>query len=126
MNAWESSQTIYGGGDCDDTSNGGGIVQWCSGELSRGWFVRSPSNEIDDDGDCYVECSGFDANIWEGGINTCELCQNSRNRCCWRVCNDSFARAYPRHQILNCRLTLPTTMEMATQIEIGRFAPSKC
>ena len=31
-----------------------------------------PELETDDDGDCFVECSGFDTNTWEGGVHSCE------------------------------------------------------
>ena len=35
-------------------------------------FDTDGDGEIDDDDDCFVECFGFDANIWEGGLHTCE------------------------------------------------------
>ena len=47
VNGWESSQTIYGGGDCDDTDvfaiNSGGVVQWCSGDF-RGMVCAMSSS----------------------------------------------------------------------------------
>ena len=35
-------------------------------------FHDAPELETDDDGDCFVECYGYDSNIWEGGIHSCE------------------------------------------------------
>ena len=96
VNGWESSQTIYGGGDCDDTDVFAypTAVRLCNGAVEnfRGDGLCDeavPFDEIDDDGDCFVECSGFDANMWEGGTNTCEYVDDSgqtvqRNRCRWR------------------------------------------
>ena len=104
VNAWESSQTIYGGGDCDDTDVFLPIQRrWslCNGAVEnfRGDGLCDeavPFDEVDNDGDCFVECSGFDANIWEGGTNTCEYVDDLGQTVQETIvvggedCNDSF------------------------------------
>ncbi len=75
---WEhSTQSISGGEDCDDQSNYrypnalercNGIYDDCVNETLIGGL---PPNEVDDDNDCFVECSGFDPNLWEGGSHSC-------------------------------------------------------
>ena len=34
-------------------------------------FGGFPADEVDDDLDCFVECTGFDATQWEGGAHSC-------------------------------------------------------
>ena len=72
---WEHpTQNVSGGDDCDDASNYryptavercNGIFDDCDSLIAFGGF---PANEVDNDNDCFVECSGFDANQWEGAI----------------------------------------------------------
>ena len=66
------------GGDCeDDDANAypgapeicNGVVDSFSGDGSCNEAL--PVDEVDNDGDCFVECSGFDASTWEGGSNDC-------------------------------------------------------
>ena len=50
-----------------DLQQGGGEFQWR-------WSCADivPTDEVDNDGDCFVECSGFDASTWEGDPHVCE------------------------------------------------------
>ena len=66
---WVGASTVVGGDDCDDEDDTvspvavelcDGIVNVCGGTL--------PSDEIDDDGDGYVECP-IDAVGWQGDVN---------------------------------------------------------
>ena len=74
---WEDpSVTILGGGDCNDSDDESypGAPEKCNGAVESysgdGLCVDIvPSDEFDDDGDGYVECSGFDAALWLGDPN---------------------------------------------------------
>ena len=75
------SLEIEWGDDCDDadpTARPGapelcnGVFEDCSNPLFVNQTQSAPDDELDDDGDCHVECSGFDANTWEGGTHACE------------------------------------------------------
>ena len=92
VNSWHSSQTIYGGQDCDDTDI---FAYPLAEEICNGAFEDcfasdyvpggSPWLETDDDGDGYVECSGYDASTWEASAVTGG-----------DDCNDSIADLFPR------------------------------
>ena len=70
---WEDPNShISGGEDCDDTRSYrypnapercNGLFDRCEDLNLHGGF---PSDEVDDDGDLFVECEGFDPIIWEG------------------------------------------------------------
>jgi hypothetical protein len=67
------SETIVGGGDCEDTDPLAypGAFELCNGafeDCSDPYLTlqASPQLETDDDGDGFVECSGFDPGTWEG------------------------------------------------------------
>ena len=67
------------GGDCDDNDSNAypNAPELCNGAVDSfgtdGLCNETvPEDEIDDDGDCFVECYGFDSNTWEGGIHNCE------------------------------------------------------
>ena len=72
---------IVGGDDCDDndinaypdaTELCNGAFEDCNDPLYIAQSQSAPDDEIDDDGDCFVECYGFDSNTWEGGTHSCE------------------------------------------------------
>ena len=72
---------IVGGDDCDDNDIHAypdapelcnGAFEDCNDSLYIAQSQSAPDDEIDDDADCFVECYGFDANIWEGGVHSCE------------------------------------------------------
>ena len=74
VNGWENpNQTIYGGEDCNDLD----LTEYpIAIELCNGGFENcdhpmkglysAPLDEIDDDGDLYVECEDYDSLTWEG------------------------------------------------------------
>jgi|GEM_PF-1528799 len=75
------SMGIEGGDDCDDSDPAAfpgapelcnGVFDDCSDPLFVNQVQSAPDDEIDDDGDCHVECSGFASNVWVGGIHSCE------------------------------------------------------
>ena len=49
-----------------------GVFDDCYDSRYIAQIQDAPDDEIDDDGDCFVECYGYDANIWEGGVHTCQ------------------------------------------------------
>jgi formylglycine-generating enzyme required for sulfatase activity len=72
---------IVGGDDCDDNDINAypdapelcnGAFEDCNDPLYIAQSQSAPDDEIDDDGDCFVECYGFNSNTWEGGAHTCE------------------------------------------------------
>ena len=97
-NGWDGDSNVTNGDDCDDSDGTvypsatelcDGKVNACGGSL--------PSNEIDDDGDGYVECS-IDTNGWDGDssvtsgddcdddndsvyANALEICDGQINTC---------------------------------------------
>ena len=69
----KDSTVNIGGGDCDDNDANAypDATEICNGAFENCWDpsyseIVSPEFERDDDGDCFVECSGFDLNTWEG------------------------------------------------------------
>ena len=82
-----------------------GAFENCSDPLIG--FQDSPSDETDDDGDCYVECSGFDSNTWEGGIHACEYIDGNGSPLVETVvvggddCQDNDENTFPGAAILN-------------------------
>jgi hypothetical protein len=70
---------LIGGEDCDDNDAYAypDAEEFCNGAFENCYDPDypnqdAPDDELDDDGDCFVECSGFDANSWEGGVHSCE------------------------------------------------------
>ncbi|MEC8380704.1 MAG: putative metal-binding motif-containing protein [Myxococcota bacterium] len=68
---------VLGGNDCDDTrayrypgadERCNGLYDDCNSLFVHGGF---PSDEVDNDFDCFVECGGFDPVEWEGGVHSC-------------------------------------------------------
>ena len=92
VNGWAGTQVIYGGQDCDDTDP---LAYPYADEICNGAFEDcfasdftlggSPGLETDDDGDGYVECTGYDALTWEAAPVTGG-----------NDCNDSIADLFPR------------------------------
>lgn len=102
VNGWEGSQTIYGGEDCDDTDPFAYPLaeEICNGAFEdcfAGDYVLggSPGFETDNDGDGYVECSGYDALTWEASpVTGGDDCNDS--------IADLFPRLHPDTQLLSC------------------------
>lgn len=105
----DPSTTILGGEDCDDNNPFSfpyapelcnGTFEDCKDPLYITQSQTAPDDEIDDDGDCFVECNGFDSTIWEGGIHTCQHIDSNGNTIAETVviggedCNDENANTY--------------------------------
>ncbi|MEC7986150.1 MAG: MopE-related protein [Myxococcota bacterium] len=69
--SWVTTNVPAGGGDCQDNDDDvfPGAPELCTGEVedcNSPDYGTTPPDEFDDDGDGYVECTGFISVGWEG------------------------------------------------------------
>ena len=108
---WDGTGSVTADEDCDDTDGTiyDGATEICDGQINDCSTSSLPSDEVDNDGDGYVECT-FDSGGWDGtgSVSSDEDCDDtddtiypSADELCDGQINDCDTSSLPSNEVDN-------------------------